>query len=197
MFLKKDKSYDYYNSINELLTLCQIILNKKDVDLDSIYNIYLKAGNHKKHLLLRWLFVYIRYLESKKRFSELPKLLMKGVADIIIPHINSLLFEKASVYYLLQAQPSIRKFTLMQFLAGAFYKQNQEMKKFSLNCLGLIHKFYESNSGWNRSKEFINMNIGELCLGIDYYLGSLKFFKNCLELSKNRSNDQDQALFIR
>jgi hypothetical protein len=85
----------------------------------------------------------------------------------------------------------------MQFLAGAFYKQSNEMKKYSLNCLGIIHKYFESISGWNRSKEFINMNIGELCLNLEYYLGSLKFFKNCLELSKNRSNDQEQALFIR
>jgi hypothetical protein len=136
-------------------------------------------------------------LETKKRYTELPKLMLKAVNDIIIPNINSLLYEKASIYYLIQPSPSIRKFTLMQFLAGAFYKQNQELKKFSLNCLGLIHKFYESNSGWNRSKEFINMNIGDLCLNLEYYLGSLKFFKNCLELSKNRSNDQDQALFIR
>lgn len=83
------------------------------------------------------------------------------------------------------------------FLAGACYKQNQEMKKFALNCHGLIHKFYESNSGWNRSKEFLNMNIGELCLSLEYFLGSLKFYKNCLELSKYKSNDQEQALFIR
>jgi hypothetical protein len=62
--------------------------------MDSIYNVYLKSGNHKKHLLLRFVLIYVRMLESKRRFADLPKLLMKAINDIIIPHISSLLFEK-------------------------------------------------------------------------------------------------------
>lgn len=172
--------------------------------METIYNIYLKAGNYKKNLLLRFLLINIRMLETRKRFVELPKLLLKSVNEITIPHISSMLYEKvgyllfkASIYYLILPTPCIRKFILLQYLAGVSYKQNQEMKKFGLNCHGLIHKFFEDNSGWNRSKEFLNMNIGELCLSLEYFLGSLKFFKNCLELSKNKSNDQEQALFIR
>ena len=62
--------------------------------MDSIYIVYLKAGNHKKHLLLRFVMIYVRMLECKRRFSDLPKLLLKSINDIIIPHISSLLFEK-------------------------------------------------------------------------------------------------------
>ena len=100
----QDKSVDYFNSINELITICQIILNRKEVELEPIYNIYLKAGNHKKHLLLRFLLIYIRMLEGKRRFNEIPRVLLKSVSEIIIPHLNSLLYEKVRRYFYIRPQ---------------------------------------------------------------------------------------------
>ena len=196
----KSKSVEHYNSILELYTICHFICSpgsKKDVEIDAAYNNYLKSKNLK--YAARAVIIQIKMLEHLKRFSEIPKILIRATGEIIsTPYVTPIFFEKASIYFLLNNQ-QVRKFLFFQILSAMAYKNmSGDLKKYSLNCMGNVIPFFDKNSpSFLRFKEFLNSNMGEICMNIEYFEGALKFYKNSIELSTVKNVDQDQALYIR
>ena len=69
-----------------------------------------------------------------------------------------------------------------------------DLRKNALFCMGLLYRIFETTKNWDLCNNILNTNLGELCMATDYFEGSLKFYKNCLQLSKNRTEDQDAEL---
>jgi len=164
-------------------------------EVEAPYYLYQKNGNKN---IIRYIFTMIRYYDFHplKKFKEIPKIALKAIKEITFPFLTPLLFEKASGYYLLTQPISVKKFCFCTFQAGLAYRNQQglDLKRNALFCFGMLYKIFENIKNWEISNNILNNQLGELCLATEYYEGSLKFYKNCLQYSKNKFDDQDAVL---
>lgn len=137
-------------------------------------------------------------LETSKKFNEMTKILVKYVNEIPLNFVIPLLLEKVSICHLYSSPPNIRKFCLYQALTGMTFKNLKiDMKKYVLNNFGNVIKFFMKNSpSFSKIKEYVNLNLGEICLGSNKFDGGQIFFRNYLELSANKFLDQEQDYVI-
>lgn len=195
----KAKSLEHYNHLYEFGNICQFMNGKKDIDHETAYTNYIKSKNHKH--ALKYLFLSVRMMEHQKRFNEITKHLLKATGELnMISYITPMLFEKTSLYYLSMQTPMIKKFCFFQTLAGMAFKNhpNIDLKRYTLHCFGnIIYFFFRNSNSFLKLKEFLNNNMGEISMLIEYYKGALKFYNNCIELSIFKNVEQDQALYIR
>jgi hypothetical protein len=171
---------------------------KKDIEHELVFNNYLKTKNYRH--ALKYLFIWIRMLEHQKRFTEIPKIIIRGTYEIIMPYIIPLIFEKTSIYFLLVKEQFFKKFCFYQIMAGSFYKsqQNVDLRRYTMQCFGNVLAYFNKNtSSLFRIKELVNTTMGEICLNIKYDIGALRFYNNCLELSIFRNEEQNQAILMR
>jgi hypothetical protein len=139
-------------------------------------------------------------LEHQKRYAEIPKIIIRGTYEVVMPYVIPLIFEKTSIYFLLTKEQFIKKFCFYQIMAGTFYKsqQNADLRRYTMQCFGNILSYFNKNTfSFFRIKELINTTMGEICLNIKYDIGALRFYNNCLELSIYRNDEQSQAILMR
>ena len=147
-----------------------------------------------------------RVYEQKRMFNIIPTILIRATRELphsltstiksaaserVISRLQPLLLEKASVYYLLQKEKLMKKFSLYIVLAGLQYRNdNPNLIRYTFNCYGnLFNLADEKNFSFVRTKEYLNQQMGEISVGIKYYEEGLKFFKNCLSLGKYSNKD--------
>ena len=202
----KSKSIHHYNAALELSTICGFMMSPdtKDRDFISPYQHYLRT--HQYVQALRALLLMTRVYEQKRMFNIIPTILIRATRELphsltstiksaaserVISRLQPLLLEKASVYYLLQKEKLMKKFSLYIVLAGLQYRNdNPNLIRYTFNCYGnLFNLADEKNFSFVRTKEYLNQQMGEISVGIKYYEEGLKFFKNCLSLGKYSNKD--------
>ena len=207
----KSKSPFHNSAANELLAIISNLLPdySKGSEFDDAYKLYLKQYQHVQGF--RCLLLNIKYCEHRQLFQKLPRFLTKAINteiphsqnktnegkflphDKVISRLQPLILEKLSIYYLLYPSVYNRKFCLYIVLAGSSFKMEKgNFSKYALNAYGNIFRLLnEKNYSFVRFKEYLNNVMGDICKNNNYYEGGLKFFQNCVELSKYSSKKID------
>ena len=206
----KPKSQIHYNFGLELNYLSYFIKNyDKDFDVRPPYDYFIK--NQLYLHSCRYLFSMMKMLEQKQQFFkaaerlivanyQIPKYKIinnKILDEKGIPRFSSLIYEQLSLYYLFLPKKMKRKFLFYMFYAGNFYNnESKDYNKYTLNAIGNFYNFIKNiNSSFLRIKTAINENMGDLCLSVKYFEGSLRFYQNYLELSKYNKNLEIDKIF--
>ena len=194
----KSKSKHHSHILQELMHVCYYLNygEIKESEYLSPYNFFIR--NHMYSLALRSVFIVIKMLEQSRRFRDIPNIVDNALREIpnreerkmsksdeCVYYLRPILLEKISAYYLLNPI-SFRKFYKDIIIAGWKYFSTP-FSKYSLHCLGQVFPFINKRThSFVTLKHLINQQMGELCKDkdINYQEGGLKFYKNCIELSK-------------
>ena len=193
----KSKSKHHSHILQELMHVCYYLNygEIKESEYLSPYNFFVK--NHMYTLALRSVFIVIKMLEQSRRFKDIPNIMRNALRDIPIRedrkisksdecvyYLQPILLEKISAYYLINPI-SFREFYKYIIMAGWKYSSTP-FTKYALHCLGQVFPFINQRThSFVALKHFINQKMGELCKDkVNYQEGGLKFYKNCIELSK-------------
>ena len=63
-------------------------------------------------------------------------------------YIKPLFYEQAAYEYLALRQ--FRKFALYMQKAANLYGIHSDMREYQINCLTILHPFYQTHKGWNQ-----------------------------------------------
>ena len=192
----KTKSTKHENGILLLYTICKFIKSDKKykVNITLPYTSYIKNLDEKG--ALRALFILIKMQESLHHFKEITNGIKTYSKDMCnMKYFEPFLKEKASFFnMIIYQEPKFRIFTRDIMITANSYKEEEEkfIWNYHLNCLGYLFKLLSSDNSLSyiKTKLYYNEEMGRLCNNINYYEGSVVFYKRCIELAYSNIEDE-------
>ncbi|EGC33425.1 hypothetical protein DICPUDRAFT_36746 [Dictyostelium purpureum] len=189
-----DKSPNFYASANEMIGLCNYMMNKESESYFEIaYNNYIKGSL--VHCAARVAMIHGYIMKKKSNFKGVSDL-FKQTAEIrdIDPFCSAILWEQAG-FSLLHTTPSplFRKATMRIVMAGDKYSEAAK-RKHALRCYSFSYSVYEGRD-WNLIDDHLHLSLVRYSFFQGNTSDAILFVNKLLE--KNCQTFQKQNSIIR
>ncbi|KAK5582253.1 hypothetical protein RB653_003836 [Dictyostelium firmibasis] len=189
-----DKSPGFYAAANEMIGLCNYMINKEcESYFEIAYNNYIKSGLI--HCGARVTLIHGYVMKKKSNYKALSDL-FKTTAELrdIDPFCSAILWEQAG-FALLQTTPSplFRKATMRIVMAGDKYSEASK-RKHALRCYSFSYSVYESRD-WNLIDDHLHLSLVRYSFFQGHTSDAILFVNKLLE--KNCQSFQKQNSIIR
>ncbi|KAF2078684.1 hypothetical protein CYY_000055 [Polysphondylium violaceum] len=189
-----DKSPNYYASVNEMIGICNLLLNKECESYFEIANTYYQKASL-NHCLARVTMIHGDILKRKNNYKLLAEL-YKSTAERenLDAFCSAILFEQAG-FSLLQISPSplFRKACMRIVMAGDKYSEYSKQKH-ALRCYSFSYSIYEGRD-WNLIDDHLHLSLVRYSFFQGHTSDAILFVNKLLE--RNCQSPEKQNSIIR
>ncbi|KYQ90212.1 hypothetical protein DLAC_08813 [Tieghemostelium lacteum] len=187
-----DKSPNYFASVNEMIGICNFMLNKESESyLELAYNNYQKAGLN--HCSVRVAFLHGELLKRKSNYKALSDLYKQTAEKDIDPFCSAVLWEQAGFYLMHSPWLLFRKACMRIVMAGDKYSEAGK-RKHALRCYSFSYSVYEGRD-WNFIDDHLHLSLVRYSFFQGHTSDAILFVNKLLE--KNCQSFQKQNSIIR
>eukprot|EP01132_Coremiostelium_polycephalum_P002787 gene2787-3466_t len=184
-----EKTPGYYASTNEMIAICNFMLNKETESyFETAFNNYQKANLF--HCSARVAFLQGELLKRKLNYKALADLYKNTAEKDIDPFCAAIFWEQAGFNLLAGPNPLFRKACMRLVLAGDKYAEAGK-RKHALRCYSFAYSVYEGRD-WNLIEDHLHLSLvrysffqGQMSDAILYVNKLLE--KNCQSFQKQNS----------